>query len=159
MTSKVLMVREVQIKYGRRRPQDIVAVRGPKDIKSVADALRNTVLAKNNTKEHFMIVMLDAAHQVIGYNLISVGTANSAPVHIREVFQPAILAGATAIIVAHNHPSNELTISKEDVQITNQLHSAGALLGIKVLDHIILGDDDFVSFADRAMMPTAARAE
>jgi len=95
---------------------------------------------------------LDGAHQIISYATLSTGTATSTQVHPREVFQAAILSGSVALIVAHNHPSGSLNPSEEDRKITKHLVSAGHLLGIPVLDHLILSDAEFFSFTEAGQL-------
>jgi DNA repair protein RadC len=92
-------------------------------------------------REHFVSLMLDVKNQVIGIHTVSVGSLFVAIVSPREVFKAAILANAAAIIVAHNHPSGDVTPSPEDIQVTKTLKEAGKLLDIEVLDHLILGGD------------------
>ncbi len=90
-------------------------------------------------QEVFIAITLNTKNRVIGKHLISLGTLNSSLVHPREVFRVAILDGAAAMILAHNHPSGDVTPSSEDIKITKQLVAAGQIMGIKTLDHIILG--------------------
>ena len=90
-------------------------------------------------REHFVALMVDQKHKVIGINTVSVGSLNSSVVHPREVFKPAILSNAAAIILAHNHPSGDPMPSAEDIEVTRRLVAAGETLGIAVLDHIIIG--------------------
>src|SRR2546428_10897099 len=89
-------------------------------------------------REVFVIAMLTIRHRVIGLHTVSVGCLTSSLVHPREVFKPAILAGAAALLLAHNHPSGDPEPSAEDVALTRRLASAGTLLGIAVLDHVVL---------------------
>ena len=91
-------------------------------------------------QEAFVIITLNAKNKVIQRHLVSIGTVISALVHPRECFRPAILDGASAIILSHNHPSGDPTPSAEDLKITRQLISAGEIMGIKVLDHVVIGD-------------------
>jgi DNA repair protein RadC len=110
-------------------------------------------MLENEDREHFTVVLLDARNRVVGVNTVSIGTLTASLVHPREVFKPAILANAAAIIVAHNHPSGDPEPSNEDVAITQRLGEAGALLGIRLLDHLVLGADGaFVSLADREVI-------
>lgn len=134
-------IREVSARYKKTQKPKF----GISDAKDVADFVRTKVI-KDNTKEHFVVLSLDASHKVASYSIVSVGTANYSVVHPREVFQIAILSGAVAIIVAHNHPSGEVKPSDADHQVTKKLKEAGELLGIKVLDHVIVGDDSYHSF-------------
>ncbi|ALA58013.1 JAB domain-containing protein [Nitrospira moscoviensis] len=99
-------------------------------------------------REHFMVVGLDAKHAVIGINTVSIGSVTLSIVHPREVFKPLILMNASAVILAHNHPSGDSTPSPEDRALTRRLKDGGELLGITVLDHVVLGEDRYYSFAD-----------
>lgn len=97
-------------------------------------------------REHFLVMLLNTKHDVIGISTVSIGTLDASIVHPREVFKPAFLASAQAIIVAHNHPSGDLSPSPEDLAVTRRLNDAAKLLGIDLLDHLILGmDPDFTS--------------
>ena len=96
---------------------------------------------ENEDREHFVALMLDVKNKVIGIHTVSIGNLNSAIVSPREVFKAAILANASSIIVAHNHPSGDVTPSPEDIQVTKMLVNAGKLLDIEVLDHVIVGED------------------
>lgn len=100
-------------------------------------------------REQFLVCCLDAKNVSIGVNIVSIGTLTLSIVHPREVFKPAILLNACAIIAAHNHPSGDPTPSPEDRTLTTRLREAGDLLGIRLLDHLILGDDRLYSFADQ----------
>ena len=96
-------------------------------------------------KEHFRILMLNAKGAVIGAESISIGGLTSTAVHPREVFSPAIKKNASTIVLVHNHPSGDPTPSSEDVVLTKRIQGAGKLIGIKVLDHVIIGDGRYVS--------------
>ena len=96
---------------------------------------------ENEDREHFVSLMLDVKNQVIGIHTVSIGSLNCTVVSPREVFKAAILANAASIIVAHNHPSGDVTPSPEDIQVTKTLQQAGKLLDIEVLDHVIVGED------------------
>jgi len=100
-------------------------------------------------REQFVVLLLDAQHSPIGINIVSIGSLTASLVHPREAFKAAILANAAAVIVAHNHPSNAVEPSREDVELTSRLREAGELLGIRVLDSIVLGEgDSMYSFVD-----------
>ena len=90
----------------------------------------------------------DASHCVVAYSIITIGIANQTLIHPREVFQRAILIGATALVVAHNHPSGSVEPSQEDISVTNRLKEAGTLLGIQLLDHVIVSDFKFKSLRE-----------
>ncbi len=100
-------------------------------------------------KEHFMVILLDTKNQVIAIEPVSVGILNSSLVHPREVFRESIRRGAAAIILAHNHPSGDPEPSRDDVEVTRRLVEAGKLLGIEVLDHLVFGEEQYVSLRER----------
>ena len=100
-------------------------------------------------REHFLVCGLDAKHCVIGVNIVSIGSLTLAIVHPREVFKPLILMNAGAWICAHNHPSGDPIPSPEDRVLTSRLRQGADLLGITLLDHLILTDEGFYSFADQ----------
>ena len=100
-------------------------------------------------KEHFYALFLDTKNRIIGEELISVGLLDASLIHPREVFNPAIKACCNAVILVHNHPSGDSNPSVEDKKVTKILFEAGDLLGIKVLDHVIIGKDDYVSLKEK----------
>ncbi len=99
-------------------------------------------------QEHFICISVNGANEIITSRVVSVGLVNKTQVHPREVFADPITDRASAIIVAHNHPSGALIPSKEDIEVTKQLKSAGKILGIKLLDHIIFNHKGYYSFLD-----------
>ena len=108
--------------------------------------LRDTVRTDRFTTEHFFVFCLDTKLKIIGFFDIASGGLDAAPVHPREVFQPAVaMPKCAAIIVAHNHPSGDPAPSAEDLEVTRRLVDAGKLLGIRVMDHIVIGDGCYES--------------
>jgi DNA repair protein RadC len=103
-------------------------------------------------REHFFMITLDSKNRTIGYHTISIGSLSTSVVHPREVWKPAILESAAAVIFLHNHPSGDPAPSREDRECTNRLTSAAKILGIRVLDHIIFGETDYYSFADAGLL-------
>ena len=95
----------------------------------------------NADREHLVALFLNTKHRIIGINTVSVGSLTASIVHPREVYKPAILANAAALIVGHNHPSGDPTPSAEDHAITTRLAQVGEELGIRLLDDLIIGDD------------------
>ena len=91
-------------------------------------------------QEQFVVACLDVKHRVQCVVVVTVGTLDASLVHPREVFKPAIIEGSSAIILSHNHPSGDISLSREDREVTDRLTQAGELLGIQVLDHIVHGD-------------------
>lgn len=103
-------------------------------------------------KEYFKIILLDTKNNIKKVSEISVGSLNSSIVHPREVFSEAVLNTASSIILVHNHPSGESEPSHEDIVLTNRLDECGKILGVKVLDHIIIGDGVFYSFKEEGLL-------
>jgi len=107
---------------------------------------------RDRRKEYFLALLLDGKNRVIREVQISEGSLNQSIVHPREVFNPAVRESAAAIILVHNHPTGDPAPSREDREITRRLREAGDLMGVKVLDHIIIGDGSFVSFASEGIL-------
>jgi len=100
---------------------------------------------KGKKKEHFLVVLLDTRNQVIKVSEVSVGSLDTSVVHPREVFKEAISASAASVIFVHNHPSGDTEASEEDVELSKRLAEVGEIMGIDVLDHIIVTDNDYLS--------------
>jgi DNA repair protein RadC len=98
--------------------------------------------------ERFVALLLDTKNKVIGLAPVTVGTLDASLVHPREAFRPAYLANAASVIFAHNHPSGDLTPSREDRVVMNRLKECGKLLGINVLDFIICNDEEAISLEE-----------
>ena len=103
-------------------------------------------------QEYFYCVYLDNAKKVIKDKLLFIGTINYSVVHPREVFKEAYLLSASSIICVHNHPAGNILPSKQDIDLTNNLVQIGNLLGIKVLDHVIVGENNYYSFLENGDM-------
>ena len=104
-------------------------------------------------KERFLTVLLDGKNRVLREDLVSEGILTASLVHPREVFGPAIREAAGGIVLVHNHPSGDPEPSAEDVEVTRRLCAVGELVGIRVLDHVVIGDGRYVSFLERGMIP------
>ena len=107
---------------------------------------------RKKKKEYFIALYLNARNQLIHRDTVSVGTLTASLVHPREVMQPAISHFASSVIVAHNHPSNSLEPSKEDIVLTENLVRAGKILDIALLDHVIVTERDYFSFKQKGMI-------
>ncbi|RNC70689.1 MAG: JAB domain-containing protein [Desulfuromonadales bacterium] len=107
---------------------------------------------RDRRKEYFMALLLDGKNRIIREVQISEGSLNQSIVHPREVFNPAVRESAAAVILVHNHPTGDPDPSREDREITRRLRDAGDLMGIKVLDHIIIGDGRFTSFVSAGLL-------
>jgi len=118
--------------------------------RDVFDQFKDQLRAEK--KETVIALLLDNKQRLIRSTPISVGSLTASIVHPREAFLPAIRASAAAVIFVHNHPSGDETPSKDDIEITRRLKEAGEIIGIKVLDHVIIGRDSYTSFADRGLL-------
>ena len=96
-------------------------------------------------REQFLVCCLDAKHAIIGVNVVSIGSLTLSIVHPREVFRPALIANAAAIVVLHNHPSGDATPSEADIKVTRDLIRAGQLLKMELIDHVVVGNGNFSS--------------
>ena len=103
-------------------------------------------------KEHFLALHLDNQNKILCMDRISVGSLSQAVVHPREVFKGAMLSSAAAMILVHNHPSGDPEPSNEDKAVTQRLKEVGELVGIRVVDHVILGEKRFLSFSELGLM-------
>lgn len=110
-----------------------------------SDVHRYLVEERAADREHLIILDLDARHRLIAKRVVHIGTLTGVECHPREVFRQAIVNGAAAIIVAHNHPSGDPTPSRQDIELTQRLREVGELVGIPVLDHVVIADDGFIS--------------
>ena len=100
----------------------------------------------------FIIACLNTKNEPTNITVVSVGTLNKAIVHPREVFKTAILSNASSIMAFHNHPSGDTTPSQHDIELTQRLYEAGNLLGIKLVDHLIIGDGTFTSLKEQGYL-------
>jgi DNA repair protein RadC len=107
----------------------------------------------DSANEKFYVFLLNSKNKVMGYVEAGVGGPNRCPVDRSQVFRAAVMAGATSLIVAHNHPSNDLSPSQDDIALTEVLVAAGKLLEICVLDHIIVTVGNHFSFAEANILP------
>ena len=103
-------------------------------------------------REHFRVICLSTKNHVLGISAISIGSLNSSMVHPRECFKEAIRRNSNAIILLHNHPSGDPTPSREDIEVTRRLAEGGQILGIEVLDHVIIGDNRYISLKERGIL-------
>ena len=128
---KIYMVKEKKLPYGKE------SIDHPQKVVKLARQLLNGV-----DKEHLLVIPVDAAAKPVGIEIVSIGSLNGAVLEPREVFKHAILSNAAGILIIHNHPSGNVIPSEEDCRVTERVRQAGDLLGIPVLDHIILGDEE-----------------
>lgn len=127
-------------------------VRRGSRIACAEDVFRYLADVRTADREHFVAIDLDARHRVIEKRVVAIGTITGVECHPREVFRPAISNGAVSIIVAHNHPSGDPSPSRQDVELTARLREVGELIGIPVVDHLVIVEDGYHSFADRGWL-------
>lgn len=137
----IKMVREASVLY------DIRKIDSPKD-----GAELGKRFLQDLDREQLIVCCLDTKNQPTAINVVSVGSLNTSIVHPREVFKPAILSNSASIILFHNHPSGDPEPSKEDISITERIKESGIILGIKVIDHIIIGNDSYCSLKERGIV-------
>jgi len=118
----------------------------PKDVVAQLTELRQ------NKKEHFVVLYLNARNQLVHKETISVGTLNANLVHPREVFEPALKHSAANITVAHNHPSGDPKPSEDDIEVTKRLEEAGKMMGVELLDHVIVAKNSHFSFKEEKLL-------
>jgi DNA repair protein RadC len=131
-------------------------IREAADVATVFQDLLELEDTIDKDKEHFYVMHVNAREQVNLVELVAIGTLNHAEVHPRETFRRAVVAGLYSIIVAHNHPTGDVTPSEADIKTTRRLHSAGDVLQIPLLDHIIFTHkkETFFSFKDNKTQST-----
>jgi DNA repair protein RadC len=123
-------------------------------LRSSADIYRHfSPRLRDRKREEFLVVLLDGKNRVIREARISIGSLNASIVHPREVFHMAVRESAGALVLVHNHPSGDPTPSAEDIEVTERLARAGEILGIRVLDHVVLGEGSYTSFVEKGMLP------
>lgn len=139
------------LELGRRMSRSCLEValqiRRPQD---AADLLMESM--RYYDKEHFICLFLNTKNRIIAQETITIGILDASLVHPREVFKAALKCGSASIICAHNHPSGDPTPSPEDVALTRRLVEAGDIVGIELLDHLVIGDNQYVSLKERGLM-------
>ena len=141
---RVVLVKE---KVGRYElPREIGSPEG------AYKAITAITSVEEEAQEVFGILILNTKNKIVAVHEVSRGTLNSSMIHPREVFKPAVLHNAAAIICFHNHPSGDPEPSRADIEITKQLVEAGKIMGIEVLDHIVVSDDGYASLKERGVM-------
>jgi DNA repair protein RadC len=141
--AQILATLEIAKRYGEREFKPGTALRGSGDIYA---HFRERLASE--TREHFYAVLLDNKHRKLKDVLLSLGSLTASIVHPRDVFAAVVREAAAAVVFVHNHPSSDPTPSKEDIEITQRLRSVGEIMGVRVLDHIIIGKGRYVSFVD-----------
>jgi len=141
---------QAALELGRRlvmaAPEERPQIRTPADVATLLMAELGHL-----EQEHFWVVLLDTRNRVLGSQVVYKGSLNQSQVRVAEVFREAVRRNCAAIIVAHNHPSGDPSPSPEDVAVTRDLVAAGRLLGVEVLDHLVIGQQRWVSLRERGL--------
>lgn len=139
------------IELGKRirqyKPEESYTVRSPED---GADYIMEEM--RNLNQEHLVVLFLNTKNQIIHRQTIFIGSLNASIVHPREIFREALKRSAASIICAHNHPSGDPTPSQEDIHVTRRLAEAGKIMGIELLDHLVIGNNSFVSLKEKGYL-------
>lgn len=146
-TAQILALAELSKRFNSFQSGEELIISSPKDV-----AFYMMKEMNNLKKEYFKIIMLNTKNMIISIKDVSIGSLNSSIVHPREVFVEAIKNSSAAVILCHNHPSGDCTPSKEDIAVTKRLKECGDLIGIEVLDHIIIGRKNFISFKEKGFV-------
>ncbi len=129
------------------RESDAPALCSPRDVQRLLGAEMGAL-----AQEQVRVLLLDRKNRLVGQRVIYQGNAYSSVVRTAEVLRPAVMAAVPHIIVAHNHPSGDSAPSPQDVKVTKELAAAAKLLGVDLLDHVVIGASDAVSFKDRGLL-------
>jgi len=141
--AQILAAMEIAKRFGEREFKRGEPFRGSRDVYShFCERLGS------ERREHFYAVLLDNKHRKIKEVSVSLGSLTASIVHPRDVFEPVVRESAAAVIFVHNHPSGDPTPSKEDIEITRRLREIGEVMGVRVLDHVVIGKGRYVSFVD-----------
>ncbi|MGL5381800.1 JAB domain-containing protein [Clostridium sp.] len=138
---KVKLCKESSFLYSPRK------VSSPSDI---TELIRRTI--DESDRENFIVIALNVKNEPQAVEICSTGSLAASIVHPREVFKMAILSNAYSLVLAHNHPSGDITPSKEDINISKRLKECGELIGIKILDHIIMGNERYLSLKEEGYL-------
>lgn len=144
---QLLAAVELGKRLSQQKTDEKFTIRSPKD---AATYLMQDMTSLN--QEHFVTLFLNVKNQILHKQTIFIGSLNASIVHPREIFREAVKRSAASIICAHNHPSGNPSPSTEDIDVTKRLYEAGLLMGIELLDHVIIGDHQFISLKEKGYM-------
>lgn len=148
-SKKTGFIREMHIIYKRKRTKNAAGnetVTGPEVVARLFKDMQD------DTKEKLVVVNLDGAGKILGYEVVAIGSTNACAARPAEVFSSSVMVRATGVIVIHNHPSGKVDPSRADVDFTKKLLDGAATLEIKMVDHIIIGFEGFYSFASESRL-------
>ncbi|MBN2004226.1 MAG: DNA repair protein RadC [Anaerolineae bacterium] len=145
-TAQIMAALELGKRLMIEAPEERLQIKAPGD---AANLLMSLIGHKN--QEHFVVLFLDTRNRVLDYEMLYKGSLNTSLVRIGEVFRGAVRRDSASVIVSHNHPSGDPAPSPEDIALTRRLVSAGKVMEVDVLDHVIVGENRFVSLRERAL--------
>jgi len=149
MPTETMRLRELTVRYAVKKDDKGRPVLIGRALMTPRESAAVLVpLLQHEPSEVFAVLFLSTRHHVLAYHEVGRGTLDTVLVTPREVFKAALLANAAAVILCHSHPSGDPTPTRDDFELTSRLSAAGALLGIEVLDHIVVGDSRYVSFKE-----------
>jgi DNA repair protein RadC len=151
MENSLTSINEIGVSYKRKTLKN-TSIKNSLDIYGFVREMYKSTSSNPDLKEYFFIVLLNRANKIIGYHKLSEGGICGTVVDIRLAFAIALKSLASGIILVHNHPSGNLQPSSQDISITKRFIQAGELLEITVLDHIIITDENYKSFADEGLL-------
>jgi len=143
----ILAALEIGKRIHSHKPNERYIIKSPED---GADYVMEEM--RDLKQEHFIAMFLNTKNQVIHRQTIFIGSLNASIVHPREVYKEAVKRSAASVICAHNHPSGDPTPSQEDIHVTRRLTECGKMLGIELLDHLVIGDRNFVSLKEKGYL-------
>jgi len=129
------------------KSEERYTIRSPEDAAAYLMAEMTSLM-----QEHFVVLYLNVKNEVLHKKTIFIGSLNSSIVHPREVYKEAVKHSAASIICAHNHPSGKCNPSPEDIEVTKRLAEAGSVMGVELLDHLIIGEHQFISLKEKGYM-------
>lgn len=144
-----MIVSEMEVTYN-----PTIKVKDRSNVRCSRDAynIMKDIFPSLNHKEYFYIICLSRRNSAIAFHQISSGGISGTVTDRRLIFQDALLSNATGIVLCHNHPSGNIKPSEADIKITKEIKQAGEFLNIDILDHIILSEDSYYSFADNGFL-------
>ena len=144
---KLYVIKEVIRRIMEEAPNNTPVIQGPEDVSKffIPKLL-------HQTKEHFMLALLNTKNRIIASPTISIGSLSASVVHPREIFREAIKYPCAAIILIHNHPSGDPNPSREDIAVTERLVKAGKIMDIPILDHIIIAQQNYLSMKEKELI-------
>ncbi len=150
-SKKNTYLREITLNYKFKQVDSKVIDSSATDPKTIVQMFSDL---QNETKEKFIAISIDARNKIICYEVVAIGSVNAVYLRPGEVVRTAVMVNATGIIVVHNHPSGDPEPSREDLIFTHELKEGAKFLGIELYDHIIIGIEDYFSFAEKGILFT-----